>query len=161
MPTANFARIDLDQLYHPFLVACLNVVAACKARGANYVATLGYRSFEQQAKLYFQGRTAPGNIVTHAGPGDSPHNYGLGCDFARIEGGKYLQRADDYKILGEEAERAGLVWGGGFKIILDLDHLEWPGYGTRSELAPLKTVYLSNPDGPLTAVFAFLGKGVA
>lgn len=33
-----------------------------------------YRDNEEQAKLYAQGRTAPGKIVTRAKPGQSKHN---------------------------------------------------------------------------------------
>ena len=42
------------------------------------------RSFDEQAKLYAQGRTAPGKIVTKAKPGQSYHNYGLAVDFALL-----------------------------------------------------------------------------
>ncbi len=34
-----------------------------------------YRSFEEQNKLYAQGRTVPGQVVTKARGGQSPHNY--------------------------------------------------------------------------------------
>ncbi len=34
----------------------------------------GHRTNEQQAELYAQGRTAPGNVVTNAKPGQSRHN---------------------------------------------------------------------------------------
>ncbi len=38
------------------------------------------RSSKDQAKIYAQGRTAPGPIVTNARPGDSTHEYGLAVD---------------------------------------------------------------------------------
>ena len=41
----------------------------------------GKRTLEEQALLYSQGRTRPGNIVTYAKPGDSIHNYALAQDF--------------------------------------------------------------------------------
>lgn len=159
-PWPNFRRVDLDQLYMGFLEPALEVIAACTKRGANYVATSGYRSFGEQLKLWSQGRTAPGDKVTNAGPGESPHNFGIALDFARIEGGKYLRRFEDYRILGEEAEARGLVWGGRFvHAPLDGPHIQLAGYVTRAQLAPLKAAYLANNAHPLSAVFEFLGKG--
>lgn len=162
MPTSNFARVDLDQLYLPFLQKLLDAVAQCNAQGVTYVATLGYRTFEQQAKLYFQGRTMPGPKVTNAGPGESAHNYGLACDFVCMRDGQPDWRGESYQLLGDEAKKAGLVWGGDFKGLVDDPHVQWPGYVTGAELAPLKTVYLANQGAPLSAVFDFLNsKGVA
>lgn len=40
----------------------------------------GLRSYEDQAKEYAQGRTAPGRIVTSAPPGHSMHEFGLAVD---------------------------------------------------------------------------------
>ena len=44
--------------------------------------TDGYRSRAEQTKLYAQGRTSLGKIVTYAKAGQSPHNYGLAFDIA-------------------------------------------------------------------------------
>ncbi|MFJ5622021.1 M15 family metallopeptidase [Peribacillus loiseleuriae] len=41
----------------------------------------GYRSIAEQDKLYAQGRTAPGKVVTNAKGGQSNHNYGLAVDY--------------------------------------------------------------------------------
>ena len=43
-------------------------------RGITLLVTCTYRSPEEQARLYAQGRTAPGRIVTNAKPGKSKHN---------------------------------------------------------------------------------------
>jgi peptidoglycan L-alanyl-D-glutamate endopeptidase CwlK len=45
-----------------------------KARGITVIVTCTYRSNEEQAELYAQGRTKPGSIVTWAKPGESLHN---------------------------------------------------------------------------------------
>ncbi|HUI32006.1 MAG TPA: M15 family metallopeptidase [Dysgonamonadaceae bacterium] len=42
------------------------------------------RSFFEQDKLYAQGRTAPGTIVTNAQGGESFHNYGLAVDIVQL-----------------------------------------------------------------------------
>lgn len=56
--------------------------------------TSGYRSFAEQNKLYAQGRTAPGKIVTNAKGGQSNHNYGLAIDYV-------LLSADGKKRFGQ------------------------------------------------------------
>lgn len=40
----------------------------------DFSVTYGYRSYEEQAALYAQGRTTPGPIVTWSKPGESKHN---------------------------------------------------------------------------------------
>lgn len=45
--------------------------------GVQMVVICTYRSEEEQARLYAQGRTAPGRIVTNAKPGKSKHNVTL------------------------------------------------------------------------------------
>lgn len=152
-PYANFNRLCLDQLYLPFLEPLLHAIAACNQRGANYVAVSGYRDFKEQAKLYFQGRTATGPKVTNARPGYSPHNYGLAVDFARLEGKQYLPLPKEYLVLGEEAKRAGLLWGGGWG---DSAHVQLPGYASAAELSPLKAIYEAHPEAPLSAVWECL-----
>lgn len=42
------------------------------------------RTFDEQAVIFAQGRTAPGRIVTNARPGRSYHNYGMAIDIALI-----------------------------------------------------------------------------
>lgn len=42
--------------------------------------TSGFRSRAAQNRLYAQGRTRPGAIVTHARGGESSHNWGLAID---------------------------------------------------------------------------------
>jgi peptidoglycan L-alanyl-D-glutamate endopeptidase CwlK len=159
MPLANFARINLDQLYLPFLMKLLDVIAACNVRGAHYTATCGYRSFGEQLALWAQGRTRAGRRVTNAGPGESAHNFGLAVDLVRMQPANTPDwQPTDYAVLGEEAERAGLVWGGGFKGLKDCPHVQWPGYVTAAELAPLKSIYLAHQEAPLSAVFEFLDR---
>jgi peptidoglycan LD-endopeptidase CwlK len=141
MPAANFARLDLDLIYPMFLERVLNVIAACEARGARYVATHGFRTYGEQMALWSKGRTVKGKIVTNAKGGESAHNFGLAIDFVRdldmktkaVEPG---WDAGHYDILAEEAEKAGLHSGRGYK---DYPHISWPGYITATDLAPLKT----------------------
>ena len=50
--------------------------------------TQGFRSFEEQQKLYAIGRLTPGKKVTNAKAGQSIHNYGLAVDICLIIDGK-------------------------------------------------------------------------
>lgn len=109
MPSHLVQRLDLGKLYLPFLSLLLDTLAACEKRGTVYVATLGFRTAAQQAKLYFQGRTAPGKIVTDARPGWSLHNYGLAVDCVRdsspAPGLQPSWKPEDYAVLAEEADK--------------------------------------------------------
>jgi peptidoglycan LD-endopeptidase CwlK len=57
-------------------------MGALQAEGHRFVATSGYRSFDEQEKLYAQGRTTEGRVVTNAKAGYSPHQWGIALDFA-------------------------------------------------------------------------------
>ncbi len=78
-------------------ISTLNVKIQSRARqfiinayraGIDAVITSGTRGNPEQAQLYEQGRTTPGNIVTNAPPGTSWHNYGLAFDVAILVNGK-------------------------------------------------------------------------
>lgn len=49
-------------------------MSACRTNKIDVLVTCTYRSPEEQAELYAQGRTKPGRIVTYAKPGESKHN---------------------------------------------------------------------------------------
>lgn len=80
------------QLLHPKLrdIAILAYTQAVNATPANVhpVIDQTYRTFDESAKLYAQGRTMPGEIVTWALPGHSWHNWALALDFHLIVDGK-------------------------------------------------------------------------
>lgn len=153
MPASLFHRIDLDCLYSPFLEKLLDVVADCRAAGQEYTATLGFRTYAEQDSLFAQGRTTPGKIVTNAKGGESAHNFGLAVDF-------YAGSWDPpkYWLLGKMANARGLVWGGDWTHP-DRPHVQFPGYVTAAELAPLKHCFESAPGqslNSLRAVWALL-----
>lgn len=80
--------------------------------------TDGYRSNEEQTKLYNQGRTTPGKIVTYAKAGQSAHNYGLAVDLAfRRQGTKEAKwLISKYQKLAGYAKTKGFEWGGDWKF---------------------------------------------
>ena len=96
--------------------------------------TQGLRSFDEQAKLYAQGRTTPGKKVTNAAAGQSIHNYGLAVDICLVIDGKDVSWdtakdwdndgvADWYECVRVFA-KYGWDWGGNWKTFKDLPHFE-------------------------------------
>jgi len=105
------------------------------------VITEGFRLIEQQHKLYSQGRTTPGIIVTNAKGGYSYHNYGLAFDIALLDNNGEV----DWTIgrrwnkAGEVGKRIGLEWGGDWKSLKDYPHFQYTFGLSLSELRSGKT----------------------
>lgn len=83
------------------------------------VVTEGLRSPERQERLYRQGRTAAGPVVTNARAWQSAHQYGLAVDVTSRRG--YNSR--EQRLIHEvwQALGFGTVRG-------DLPHAEYPGW---------------------------------
>ena len=85
--------------------------------------TCGYRTNEEQARLYAIGSTMPGAVVTHAGPGGSLHNThpSRALDFAPYP--------IDWEDLVRFGEVAGIMkyigWQNGIEVV-------WGGNWTRA-----------------------------
>lgn len=113
--------------------------------------TSGYRSFAEQNKLYAQGRTAPGKIVTNAKGGQSNHNYGLAIDYVLLsaDGKKALWTVNEkWRRVAQIGKSLGFSWGGDWKSFKDYPHLEMMGSLTLSQLQagkrPVLVSLLSN-----------------
>jgi peptidoglycan LD-endopeptidase CwlK len=138
-----FRRLDTRLLYRPFFVVVHAAVERARARGCEYWATYGLRTYEEQAELYRAWKAGKGG---RAGPpGLSAHQYGLAVDLVADadEGKAGLQpdwRRPEYDVLGEEVQRVGLVWGSSFN---DCPHVQWPGYLTAKQLLPLRAYVAS------------------
>jgi len=93
--------------------------------GYDMVLIEGYRSPERQAQL-----AALGPAVTHAPAGSSYHQYGLAADCAFMVSGRIViserdaHAARGYELLGSIAQSVGLTWGGGWRSLRDLGHVE-------------------------------------
>ncbi len=94
----------------------------------------GYRSPQRQAQL-----AALGPQVTRAGANESYHQYGLGADCAFVHNGKLVISEQDpwaargYELYGETAASVGLVWGGSWRSLRDLGHVELRKPGVMSK----------------------------
>ncbi|MCY1406628.1 Peptidoglycan L-alanyl-D-glutamate endopeptidase CwlK precursor [compost metagenome] len=94
----------------------------------------GFRSYEEQNRLYAQGRTAPGKIVTNARGGFSNHNFAIAFDVGVFEGRQYLGESPKYKAVGVLGQELGLEWGGNWKTVVDQPHFQLrPAWATGTE----------------------------
>jgi len=120
-----------------------------KAYGYEYKAISGNRTWEEQAKLYAQGRTSPGKIVTNAKPGYSNHNFGIAVDMGVFKNGKYLDELNPkeaeafHRIAAKSAEKYNIDWGGNWKSFKDYPHFE---YKTGKSLALLRQLVSEGKD---------------
>lgn len=97
-----------------------------QAEGLNFKITSGTRTFEEQAKLFAQGRTSPGKIVTRAKPGSSWHNFGVAYDLTLFSGKNPVWESPKYVRAGEIGEELGLEWGGRWTRLVDRPHFQRP-----------------------------------
>lgn len=96
-------------------------LALCSQEGYNLKITSGYRSQEEQDKLYAQGRTTPGKIVTWTK--NSKHTKRIAFDVA-FSGTNPYPKNFDWEKIGIIGEKVGFKWGGRFKSFKDNLHFE-------------------------------------
>jgi peptidoglycan LD-endopeptidase CwlK len=119
---------SLDDLHPAVRTKAKKLIELCKREGVELLITCTYRSFEEQAKLYAMGRTAPGNKVTNAKPGSSWHQFKLAFDVVPLVNGKAVWDSNMWPLIGMLGEQVGLTWGGRWKKFKDLPHFEYhPG----------------------------------
>jgi len=161
VPTSLVKRIDLDKIYPGFLEPLLELLASCQSKGAAYFLTHGLRTFEEQDRLYAQGRTVPGKKVTNARGGASLHNYGLAVDAVRDADlhSVGLQPAWDragYELLWREAQVVKLETGFFWKMA-DSGHVQLPRPAKfKTDGAWCAALKIIHDAGGLKAVWAHL-----
>jgi len=161
---------DFYKVYPPLLHKLELVLAECDSRGTEYWATSGWRSWEEQNRLYALGRTVKnvdaseerplGGKVTNARGGQSFHNMGLAVDFApdkdtQRDGLQPEWDLQKFRTLAEAARKHGLEAGFWWVNFKDGPHVELPikKYGlTLAQLARL------HEQGGLSGVWSFLDK---
>jgi peptidoglycan L-alanyl-D-glutamate endopeptidase CwlK len=126
---------NLHGLHPKVKSATEQLITKTQEKGITIRITEGFRSSEQQDRLYEQGRSKPGTIVTNAKGGQSYHNYGLAIDFAIYDEKKHRLSWDinrdgnnngvaDWQEVVQEAKKLGFAWGGDWKRFKDYPHLE-------------------------------------
>jgi peptidoglycan L-alanyl-D-glutamate endopeptidase CwlK len=83
-----------------------------EAAGIDFLITCTSRTQAEQDRLYAQGRTLPGKIVTWTK--NSRHVAGEAFDFVIMENGKPDWRISNpsWTLAGNLVEKVGLEWGG-------------------------------------------------
>jgi peptidoglycan L-alanyl-D-glutamate endopeptidase CwlK len=120
-------------------------------KGININIISGTRTFEEQDRLYAQGRTAGGQKVTNASGGYTKHTFGIDFDIGVFWGNRYLPESPLYKAVGALGMELGLDWGGSWKSIVDQPHFElrpaWAAdMSERDMLAELRSRRTSGED---------------
>lgn len=124
------ASIDQINTLHPKLrpiaLQAYNEAVQATPAGVHPIITQGYRTFEESDKLYAQGRTTSGEIVSNAKAGSSLHNYALAVDFALVIDGKTVwdEKHPSWKIVVDTFKKHNFEWGGDWHSIKDYPHLQ-------------------------------------
>lgn len=153
-----FKRVDLTVLYPPFVELAKRAIKTLDARGDRYYAISGLRTYEEQDKLYAQGRKGvPGNIVTKAKGGESFHNFGIALDFCRDRDVERAGLQPDwnraaYEDLASEMVAQGLESGLRWRFV-DAPHVQLPISLYAIDLKDLREMYEA---GGYVTVFEFL-----
>lgn len=97
------------------------------------IVTAGIRTADEQNALYARGRTAPGPVVTNADAQHAPHCHGGAVDVAPLVNGDVPWNPSDpgydlWPKIGEHAMIRGFTWGGCWKTIKDMPHVEVPDW---------------------------------
>lgn len=121
----DYNTVERIKKLHPSIIApTIKFMLELQDRGLNVRITQGLRTFEYQNKLYNQGRTTPGNIVTNAKAGYSYHNYGLAVDIVEIVDGKANWNSTNWELFGDIGKKYGFEWGGDWKSFVDKPHFQ-------------------------------------
>jgi peptidoglycan LD-endopeptidase CwlK len=143
------SRLDHSESYptdlHPIVKDRSNQLVQQAANiGIVVMITDGFRSSEDQDRLYEKGRTTEGSIVTYAKGGESFHNFGLAIDFAlkdTANGVIWDMQYDgnqngksDWNEVVELAKALGFKWGGDWAKFKDYPHLQMDFGLTLSDL---------------------------
>lgn len=125
-PMVRYASRNWDLLDPMFAQRLLMVYRIMlEQHGYEMVLIEGYRSPQRQDQL-----AALGGHVTQAGAYRSYHQFGLAADSAFLRHGKLVISEQDswamrgYQLYGQVAASLGFTWGGGWKSIKDLRHVE-------------------------------------
>jgi peptidoglycan LD-endopeptidase CwlK len=133
--TQSYENIALpDELYPIVAEKRDTLIRKAKEKGISIYVYDDIRTMEEQNKLYEQGRSKSGSIVTYAKGGESYHNYGLAFDFAiQLEDGNVIWDLEydgngngqsDWLEVAEIAKDLGFEWGGDWDGFKDYPHLQ-------------------------------------
>ncbi|WP_254854045.1 peptidoglycan-binding protein [Halobacillus salinus] len=105
----------------------LCIIERAYSEGINVQFSSGFRSSSEQQRLYNQGRTTSGSVVTNAKPGQSVHNYGLAVDFflTTYNGSSATWTVNkEWRRVAAIGKQLGFQWGGDWRSFRDYPHLD-------------------------------------
>lgn len=149
MDPISEARLEL---VCPALAEKIHKLSDMLADEFKFRVTQGLRSWDEQAKLYAQGRTSPGNVVTKAPPGHSWHNFGLAVDVVPLTdlGVDWNIEHPQWQRLIAAGTSLGLVSGSQFRTFPDYPHFQLTGSWPVSPNDEVRQCFL---DGGMVAVW--------
>lgn len=115
---------ELSDLRYDIEGACKIFLAQCKYAGLNVLIVNTLRDNEYQAKLYAQGRTEAGSIITN-GKTTTFHGEGLAFDICKNVKGHEYDDTSFFKKCGAIGKSLGFTWGGDWKSFPDMPHFQW------------------------------------
>lgn len=141
---------ELDKDFAPKLKMLIDLI---KQEDLPFVIFETLRPLKKQQEYFMRGRALKGKtivvvdkskVITNAKPGQSPHSWSCAADLvldpkhpkavaAKCQGfwDTRLSCIPFWKKLGLLAVQAGLTWGGNWKSIKDLPHVELPTWKTK------------------------------
>lgn len=141
---------DIKALHPDLQKKYAQLIKLCSKKGIKIGVAECLRTKAEQDALYIKGRTAPGKIVTNAKGSSysSMHQWGVAFDFylkmdidrdGQISDDAYNNAKKMFNQVGALAKSIGLEWGGDWKSIKDLPHIQLKDWG--STTSKLKAKY--------------------
>ena len=120
---------NLNELLPTVKAAAEAAIAECCEAGIDTLVTCTYRTNQEQAELFAQGRTTPGKIVTNARPGQSFHQYRVALDIYVVDNGKidWSGRSPNWERMAAIFKKHGFEWAGEWKRLKELPHFQMTG----------------------------------
>lgn len=131
---------------HPMLASKIRQLADLLGQeGIVIRVTQGLRTWDEQAKLYAQGRSEPGKIVTNAPAGSSYHNFGLAVDVVPMTplGPDWNVTHPVWQRIATVGKSLGLESGSTWRTFKDFPHFQLTGNLPLSPTLQIRSVYAS------------------
>ena len=142
----------LSEVYPGLADKVRQMAEQLEQEGIDIRVTQSYRPWSEQAALYDQGRTSPGEIVTNARAGFSWHNFGLAVDVAPLipQGVDWNTNHPAWLRIVAAGTSFGLVSGAEWRTFPDWPHFQLTG---RFPVTPNDEVRAIYRTGGLAAVW--------
>ena len=112
---------------HPLVSTAANLAMMdCQAAKLAVLITCTFRDGPTQSRLYEQGRTTPGPIVTNARAGQSMHQYRCALDLVPLVNGKpdWQGAHPDWHAIAAIFKARGFEWGFDWPTFKEMPHFQ-------------------------------------